>query len=625
MGERTDARLRRHGLQKARRACGVVLSLLFGVGLLVLAAPPARAVDVPGFDVCEKESPVADPPSTGVIGVLGEMPNTIAPRTDVDHLWSSGGFSGFYSTPYDLGCASNPASYLKLATASADSSTTNTLVAFSHAVTSIADSIDRRAWNPSWLKEFLGQFASDLTSVITNEVLLPLITLGTIGGSLMMLIRFRAGDVAGAAQGVAWVFVVLTVGGFLIVAPSWAATTSQSAGAGAVAALNGGKNASDAATDRTVEAVHYQSWLRRTFGSDQTEVGKKYGEAILDAQRITWAEFRQVEGDPQQFEALRRYKAKQFADLAAKVKAEDPGAYQWLTREKEGSGIALVEAAFALAAGFFRICVDLLLIMCVIGLVFLACFWLALMPFLVTPAGRGLGVGLLNTGVRMVGYVLIAAIGSWMFGVYLQAALQPGQSVWWSIVLLLVGTVIAWTLIRPDRKALSLMTMGRVSGQGRLLKLLTGLGLSYLSGSVAGRKAAERMDREFPIHTPPAPATPAEEVQPVQYVRATEPAPPGTSALGGQSEEEPLEGEVVWEVPRLPSGPIYQRPDESTHVPTPPPAGSVGEVVLYQRRPTSEHPDDQFVSCPWCRGSGCERCEHEGVVPKWIKDQVDPT
>lgn len=574
-----------------------MLPVLLGLGILLGTGPANASVErtfdagLPGIDICDPTPPLADSPSTGVIGTLGEPPHRITPRGDETTIWSSGGFAGMTSTPYDLGCAGNPGSYLRMAKANADAATTNTLSTFAFAVTSLADSIDRRAWNPVWLKEFLGNFSSDVAAIITNKILFVLLAVGMAASSLLMLIKFRDGNMVGAAQGVAWVLVVLALGAFLLVGPSLAATSAQSAGSGLVAAMNGGRDASDAATDRATEAIHYQAWLRRTFGSEQTEVGTKYGMALLDSQRITWAEREQVYGDPKALQSLREYKAGQFEEIAKKVKAEDPGAYQWLTREKEGSGISLVEACFALAAGFFRIAVDLLMLIAIVGLVFLACFFLALLPFLVTPAGYVLGIGMLNTAARAVGYVGIAAIGSFLFGIYLQAALQPGQSAWWSILLLVVGTIIAWTMIRPDRKALSLMTMGRVNGSGKLMKLLTGLTLSYVGGRVAGKRAArEFTEREFDLTPEPSENVAAPAPQFV-YVRATESAPPGTLGLGAYREEEVLDGEVIYdsrEASTLPTGTIRDVAPDARPMPTPPPAGSVGEVEIYQRPAPSE-------------------------------------
>lgn len=28
------------------------------------------------------------------------------------------------------------------------------------------------------------------------------------------------------------------------------------------------------------------------------------------------------------------------------------------------------------------------------------------------------------------------------------------------------------------------------------------------------------------------------------------------------------------------------------------------------------------VPCPWCEGKTCEKCDHDGTVPRWVYDAV---
>jgi hypothetical protein len=617
-----------------RRVRFALLALLAAVLLLTFTAPSARAVDIPGIDICPKMAPVASLPNEGVVGVVGEKPQALT-NFDEKHIWSSGGFAGMYASPYDLGCAANPASYLKVAQAQANAKATNGLLGIGYIATSITDSIDRRAWAPEWIGVFMGDFATRATEVIGQEILYPLLGLGLLVASCVMILRFRGGNISKAASATAWVVLALMVSAFFIAAPTLLSSDAQKAGASTVAALNGGENASDAQTDRVADAVHYQGWLRRTFGTDNSAVATKYGPSLLVSERITWAELA-TNNTPEELRALRKQKAEDFKTIAAKVKDEDPGAYQWLTGQNDGSGIALTEMLYALVAAFFRFMVDLLLVMATILISVLALTWLAASPVIVTPFGRLFGIGLLNTTVRALLYVLEAAIGSWLFGIYMQVAMQPGQSTWWSILLLIVGTIVAWTLIRPDRKALALATMGHVHGTGRLMRLVTAAAVAYLGGRAAGRATARRMreDEEVDITpvpsteyvAPPVPAlTASAPTQPVEvHVRLTiadeRGLPPGR-------ESDVVDGEVVWDSAAhqaVASGTVYQRPiSTGAPMPVPPPPGTLGEVELYQR-PAPTDPDDVYVPCPWCRGSGCGHCEHEGTVPKWVRDEVSP-
>jgi hypothetical protein len=609
-----------------RRIRIVILAALAAVLLLAFTAPSAKAVGIPGIDLCPKTAPFAALPNEGLIGVVGEQPQQIS-SFSTSTIWSNGGFAGMYTTPYDLGCAANPASYLKLGSAKANAATTNAILGVGYMATSVTDSIDRRAWAPQWIGAFLGDFTSRATDVISTKIIYPLLGLGLIVSSCYMLIRFRGGNVAGASSAVGWVFIVLALTAFVIISPVFISSSTQRAGDIAVSTLNGGDNASDSTTDRIVEAVHYQGWLRRTFGTADSPVAKKYGPSLLASERISWAELAS-NNDPDEIKALRTEKAKQFKEIAANVKDEDPGAYRWLTGEADGSGIALTETLYALTASFFRFAVDLLLVMATILIAILCLVWLAGSPYFVTPFGRITAVGVLNSTVRSVVYVLEAAVGSWLFGIYMQVSMQPGQSTWWSILLLFVGTLTAWTLIRPDRKMLALATMGHVRGHGRIVRLLTTMAMAYLGGRTAGRAAARQFQEEEVDITPgrsedyvAAPLGQPVHVR-VRPVMADERGIDSPAAPAGV-----VEGEVIWDsadMPTLPSGDVYQRPlAPDGPMPTPPPAGSLGEVEVYQR-PTPVHEDDQYVTCPWCHGNGCGHCEYDGVIPKWVRDQVSP-
>jgi hypothetical protein len=595
-GAAGPARLRTGRVQGSRAARWFVLSVLLGLVLLIVLAPRAqaeRAIDIPGIDVCKPSAPVADAPNTGAIAAASERPRTNQEELTPENVWTNGSFSGMYSTPYDLGCGADPTTYARQLQANADAEVTNTLLGVSYTFTALTDAVDRRAWNPAWIKTFLGEFAARAVEVINLQVLVPFLGAGLAASVLFMLWKFRYGNIAGAAKGVAWVLVVLSISAFLISGPTWAASTAQSTGSGLVSVLNHGPNASDAATNRTVNAVHYQAWLRRTFGTDSSAVATKYGPALLKSLRVTWAEHDRVKDDPAQLAALRKAKAADFTEIAKRVKAEDPGAYLWMTRAKDGSGIAFTELLYSLSANFFRLAVDFLLILAVVLLVALAAAWLLTAPITVTPPGQALGITMLNVSARAFGYVLIAAAGSWMFGVYLQACLQPGMSTWWSILLLLVGTVIAWTLIRPDRKALSLVTGGQVHGTGKLAKILTGLAFSLLTARIAGQVAGKVAARQragdepeidiTPEQTPPPPPIPT---IPTVHAYVYTPMPEDR----GLDSEEVVEGEVVYDskdAAAVGPGAIYQRPVGSEpSIPTPPRAGSVGEVEIY-RRPDS--------------------------------------
>ena len=646
-------RLHGRGLLKARLARRYLLPLLLGGAILVggVGSGSAVAAGIPGIDICHPDAPTPIGPTEGLGGQLGESPVQIDVSKEgvaPDHIYTSGAYGGLLSNNYDLGCALDPSTYATVTKGTADQSATNLFVQTGIAITALTDSVDRRAWNPNWISDFLGNFTGRAAAVLQLRVWFPLLGLGLIGATLMLLIKNRAGDVSGAAAGVAWVFVVLAVGTVILTSPTAISSTTQEAGAAGVSALNGGSGqASDAVTDRVVSSVLYQGWLRRTFGTEQTETAKTYGPTLFDASRLTYADLNRLQsvkkddrGDA--FNDLVKEKAEVYKDTAKKVKEADPTAYRWLTGRAERNGVAFVEMLFAIMANFFRLAADMLMIMATILIAVLGLAWAGLAPWLVNPHGRGLGLVLLNNTARSIGYVAVAAGGSWAFTIYSEASMTQGMSIWWSLLLLFFGTIIFWSLIRPDRKMLSLMTGGNVNGGSHLVRTISRLAMAYFGGRVAGAAAAHEINDE---REEEAPQRSEDQTQPVpqqEVVYGTvEPEPVRKYAVPAASrtlgaEPEYVEAEVIDEtyersqLPRgafsMPAGKVpYERPATDESAPSEdfvaPPAGSTGDVVPYER-PAPVHPDDQYVTCPWCGGDGCGHCEQTGGIPRWVYEEV---
>lgn len=481
------------------------LAVVFGLMtvLLVLFAPESQAIDVPGVDVCSKNAPFAHTPQEGLAGLVGERPLKVTTTTTPETVWSTGGFAGMRPYTYDLGCALDPTSWSRVTLAGTESGIATVITDIGNSVVSLTDSVDRRAWAPGWTTTFLTDFAHRSSDVINLSIIGPFMAAGLVLAGLLLLRYAHRGDTGTTANSLGWILLVLTVSTVILATPVVASTWAQRGGGSLVATLNNGQNASDATTNTIVKNVQYQGWLRRTFGSDQTEVGKVYGPRLLASLRVSWAELDAAK-TPKARNDLIEAKQKDFETIAAKVKDADPIAYRHLTGEESGAVVALVETTFAVAASFFRLATSLLMIVCTITLVLLAVIWLVLTPILVLSpgprsrfSGQEIGIGLFNSATRALGYVFGAAIGSYLFGVYLQACLQPGMSLWWSLLLLILGSSIAWTILRPDRKMLEIISLGRVRGYGALGKFITTAAWAYLGGQIAGRVAGSRIsDRQ---------------------------------------------------------------------------------------------------------------------------------
>lgn len=550
-------------------------------GLFLLSTSPARAagagVDIPGVDVCPKNAPFAATPESGLPGLLGERPIHITTDNSPDHIWSTGGFAGLRSHTYDMGCALDPTSWVRIANANTDSRISNTITSAGDSVVALTDSVDRRAWQPGWVISFLDEFARRATGVVNTEIMLPFLGLTIIASVGIMIFRSHRGDISASASSTGWIFVVLLISTLVVSAPLMIAKVGQSSTGMVVAALNSGDDPSDAATNKIVKNVAYQAWLRHTFGTAESATAVKYGPSLLASTRVSWAELDAINASKDQGkarEALTKVKAKQYKDIAAKVEQEDPTAYQYLTGREMTGGESLAQLAFMIAASMFRLAVSILMITATITLVLLAIMWLVLTPLIIMPrifrfSGQEIGMGLINSAVKAIGFVLAAAVGSWLFGVYLQSAMAPGMSLWWSLLLLIIGSGIAWTTIRPDRKFLSIVSLGRVDGYGYVGRMLRGFAMAYIGGRIAGRTIAEHDEKDEEDTPSPAP----------QVVQATifNPARPFVAETATHVDGEPLQGRVVQS---LPSSAFYERP---TGTPNPPPDAARSPYEPYVR------------------------------------------
>lgn len=534
----TKARRTKRGNRYIMLLGYIVAAVFIVLGLMSALAEPSHALGVPGIEVCPKSAPFAQTPQDGLAGLLGERPIEITTDNSPQHLWTTGGFAGMTPHTYDLGCALDPTSWMKTANASTDAQISGAINSVGDAMVSLTDSVDRRAWQPGWVTTALKGFANRASGIIDQRIIIPFAGLGILLGALKVLRTATDGNVSGALTSAGWMFTVTLVSGVLLLGPIAASQWTQSGGGFLVATLNNGANASDSTTNDIVYSVQYQGWLRRTFGSAQTEVAAKYGPDLLASERVSWAEL-DANDTPAKRNDLAETKAKQFKAIAAKVKEDDPIAYRSLTGENTSSIESLAQLAFAFFACFFRLATSLLIIIATLMLVFLAVIWLAATPLLLIPeaqvkrfggggmkmgggrmggggmhnrfgsgspgsgrlrfSGQDLARSLSESATRAIGYVLVAAIGSWLFNVFLQACLAPGLNMWWSLLLLILGTGVGWTMIRPDLKAMSILSLGHVQGYGVVAKLLKGWAMGTLIGSVAGSKVAKAEEKEEPV------------------------------------------------------------------------------------------------------------------------------
>lgn len=529
---------------------------------------------------CLADPPQMQEPASGLSAPFIESP--VDPATAQGN-WEERGSAGLYSFTFDMGCATTNAP--AQLTSTFNTNTANDLVGVGLALTATADFLDRLSWDPSWITGFFSDLAQTLVEAFRLAAFLPYAALGLIFTVLVMLWRSRTGNVSSVALGSAWASMVVVVAVLVMSSPLLLPRLVQSQGGGIVASLYNGQNPSDAATATTVDAIHYQGALRRMFGSDPSDAAVEAFPAIYRSVGYSWAEKEAIRNDPAMRERVWEGKMQTLNEVAADLKETDPTAYRAFTGlGQDRVDPAALELGYSVVANVFRIFAALLRVLCIAVIFILGLAWLFAAPWIMTPQGEGTGRGLLNSTLRAVGYAFISVLGSYGFTTWAGFALAPDVGMGTSILLLAIGTVVFWALIRPDRKLLSLATAGKVQGYGGLTKFLVDklgtMGAAYL-GTREGVEDAR---------TSGAKPTSSEEYDPPVYEGEIVTGPATVYQRGAGLPEAPtvVDGEA-WEV--YPTAGALPRegsagPDDVT---MPDNEVRYGEVEIYQR-PTADAP-----------------------------------
>lgn len=594
----TDRNLLRiaHGL--------VVIAVV--VSTMALCVPEAFAAQnaqgdgvLEQLNPCDPDAPIPQPPDSDLPGVFIEQPNVVvAPANpnvaDTSRLFSTSGVSGMRPIVYDTGCGFDPRNADERIGAWTNSQIAGWFITWGQATTMFTSAVEQYAWDPAWIGRLLGDLSEATVNRAQARVVLPFLALGLIICSVLLVMRARRGNFAGVAQAVAWALLVMLVAALVVTKPTSLATGVQSGTGEVVNTLYGNAgNPTLSATETVMQDVHYQGWLRRTFGTEDSDTARRYGPALLAATRITWQE--QMATDPSRArndaereqildrrEQMLKQKADLFEKTAEKIKAEDPEAYAWLTGTRGSWLIAGYEWTMAVAAGLFRILAGFVVILGIILLTVLGLAWLLASPWLVTPWGEPLGRALLDNTARVVGSIVVAGVGTWMYVVYLGIVMTPGTPSLQVFVLVGLGTFAFWGITRPDRKILSMLTAGRVRGRGRWSRKF--LKYSVLA-AVASRIVSEDAVKAAAQRNQPAAASGSTgKGAKTRTARPTPPPPPRPPR--------PRPSRPPRSITNPPAGStshVYQRPPSSKPKPkhpTPPPPGAVGTVTninTYQR------------------------------------------
>ncbi|QCC78422.1 hypothetical protein [Nocardioides daphniae] len=210
------------------------------------------------------------------------------------------------------------------------------------------------------------------------------------------------------------------------------------------------------------EAILYRSWLAGTFGSHDSRAARKYGAALFKSQALTWREARLVERNPSAGKQLIEQKKDDFAEIAEKIKSDDPEAYEYLqgVRSETRVAYASLAALGVVLALPFLLMSSLLLLGCFLIVRLAVMLFPAFATIGAFPSARGVVVGL----GRIVGAAVVNAIifgaGALVTAAILGVLLSPGggSPPWLGLVLMPVFTVVMWVVLKPFRRLTAMVS-----------------------------------------------------------------------------------------------------------------------------------------------------------------------
>lgn len=490
---------------------------------------------------CTATAPTPSSPRENTAGLFLPDPMPVVDNS----VFTSTGYGGYSSWVYISGC--NPSDLMERFDYGATMRIPNALSATAVAFTSMTDSVHRQAWNPSWVALTLEGFADAVVDTLGERAWALYLALGLVITTAMLLWASRQGAISTAAGGAAWAALVVGIVGLVLAAPLSLALYGQALQGEVVSTIYGtDADPATAQTEQMLRTVHYTSWERRTFGNDAAPAALAQADEVWDSVTYTFNEMEQGQASGEAATALREEHSAQFVAAYEAVCDVDPTvACEAMQGRNNKSGIAMLELGFSLAGNSFRMASALLLVVSTMLLVLYGLVWLIASPYLVTPSGHDLRVTLLNNTWLAVTTALLAALGSWGFGIFTAFAMGPTIPVGWSLVLLFLGSFIFWAMLRPDRKLLSLATGGRVKGYGKLTKMIGNVATAFIGakfGAAAGVAAAAKDDEAKPESEPKL----EDGTYSYSYPKPPEPMAPhpsySTPALGGAK---PLEGTVM--------------------------------------------------------------------------------
>jgi hypothetical protein len=507
-----------------RRIARAAIALLVALFVVLLAAPGASAIPIPGLPD-GKDAPTPEVPGRGVVGFFESAPEELPPPGDPwapnsnTTIYEQYGYAGLRFNTYDLGVGPD---LVRSPDASIGTSVANWLFTFPKAAVAATGAVIGAAFEP----DFLGVFDPLITNVVETlrtAVFEQWIFLTIAAVGLLLIWRARHAALASSAAAVGWALLVLVLATLVFRWPLVAGDAADQTVTTTLGAVAGGLNGTapeargSAATQAVAgmhEALLYQAWLGGTFGDANSEVAERYGADIFDSQALTWREAQTLKDDPARGREIIEAKQEKFQETAEKIKNEDPDAYEYLTGSRSDTRVG-----YAVLAGFAALCaVPFLLVagLLVLGALIIVRFGVMLFPAFATlgvfPTMRSLVTGIGNTMAAALINAVVFGIGAAVTVKGIGVLLSPESSLapWLDVILVLLLTVVMWVALRPFRR-LSLMVSrnrnhfgaatGAAGGVTRGAARFGGRIITTALGTFLGVAAANRVDEERELKT----------------------------------------------------------------------------------------------------------------------------
>jgi hypothetical protein len=295
------------------------------------------------------QAPTPTAPDSGFAGMVAVRSDADL-RGDAFGQYTEYGASGYSLATYGLGCAGD----VTHATAVAQNGLASTIMEWNAGWVAFANTGRGYAYNPDQTWGWFDGALDDAVNALYEHVWLTMAALFIALAGVSIIAMAHRGSLPDAVKVAGWAMLVTVVTTMAVQWPSLSAhladrgatsvleTVHSAAGLGPAtvepgkcvfgpgACATDHRTPSDRISDNVTTALLYRSWLDCELGSSTSHTAQKYGEALFDAQTLTWQQSADIQAHPELRKAIYDEKAEQWNAVAALIKTEDPTAFEYL-------------------------------------------------------------------------------------------------------------------------------------------------------------------------------------------------------------------------------------------------------------------------------------------------------